>query len=80
MFFTDECSTTAIPARNVDSRSLILLRSYPEVENFLLKKFVTDQAIGQFNATVLPYMQPFNMTPLQNTDDVVAKSCRAADI
>lgn len=55
-------------------------RSYPEVVNYLLKKFVTDQAFVEYDATILRYMQPTNMTSQQIADDLIAKSCKVADV
>lgn len=46
----------------------------------MLESFATNQAIAEFDVTVLRYMKPSNTTPLQFADDLVAKSCKVADV
>lgn len=65
---------------NNRTRSRKLFRPYPEVVNYYLKKNATDQAIAKREAAVLRYMQPSIMTLQQYADDLVAKSCRVADV
>lgn len=38
--------------RNVDNRSRKLLWSYPEVEDYLLKKYAMEQSILEFDAYI----------------------------
>lgn len=80
MCATDKSYPIATSLRNVDNQSHKLLRLYPDVVNYLLKKFATDPAIAGFDAAILLYMQAGNMTPEQYADDVVAKSCKVTDV
>lgn len=74
-----EDRSASLPAseRN-EPRSRKLLRSYPEVVNYLFKKISTDQAIAENDAAILRYMQPSGMTQQQYADDLVVKSCKSA--
>lgn len=49
--------------RNDGDQSRTLLRLYPEAQNYLLKRFATDYATEQFDAAILRYMQPADVTP-----------------
>lgn len=80
MCATDKSSPIAASVRNTDNRSRKRLRSYLKVVNYFLKKLVKDQAITEFNAAILRYMQQANMTPQRYTEDLVAKSCKVADV
>lgn len=57
---------------NNDIRSRKLLRSYSEVVNYFLKKYSTDQAIAEYDAVILHYLQEAFMSPQQYADNVVA--------
>lgn len=48
--------------------------------NYQLKKYATDQVNAENDATILHYVQPFNMTPQQNADGLIAKSWKVADV
>lgn len=54
-FTRTEDSLAPFPAsvRNERLRSQKLLRSYPEVVNYHLKKFATDQAFVEYDAPIL---------------------------
>lgn len=56
-----------------------LLGSYPEVVNYLLEKYVNDQAIANTYLAVLRYTQRASMVPMQYADDLYAKLCKGAD-
>lgn len=55
-------------------------RSYPEEVNYLLNKFASDQAIAEYVATFLRYVQAAHLTPKQYAKDMIEKSCKAADV
>lgn len=59
---------------NEQSRSSRLLQLYPEVVSHLLKKYVTNQAIYEYDVTILLYVQPANMALQQIADNLIAKS------
>lgn len=63
---------------NVENRSRRLLRLYPEVVSYLLKKFATDQAIAEFVVAILRYMQQTTMKLQQYADYLLATSCKVA--
>lgn len=44
MYATEKSSLIATTAKNVDNQSRKLLRSYPEVVGYLVKKVATDKA------------------------------------
>lgn len=48
--------------RNNDATSRNRLGSYPEVGNYIHKKFATDKTIAEFEKAILHYMQKSNMT------------------
>lgn len=66
--------------RNYDAKSCKRFPSYSEGIGYLFKKIATDQAIIEFDAAILWYMQPLNMTPQQYADGLVAKSFKVANI
>lgn len=78
----EEDRTTSIinPVSSYDTRSGKSFRSYPEAVKFLLKKYVTDQAIVEYDAAILRYMQSSNVTRQQYPNDLIAKSCEVADV
>lgn len=80
MCASDKYSHIAASVRNVGNQSLKLLQLYPGVVNYLLKKLATDQAITEFDVAIWRYMQLVNMTPRQCADELVAKSCKTADV
>lgn len=47
---------------------------------YILKKFYTDQANVDYDATNLGSMRPSTMTLQQFADDIVAKSFKVADV
>lgn len=47
---------------------------------YLLKKYDTDEAIAEYDAAILWYMQRTNMNPQQYADDLVSKLCKIADV
>lgn len=57
-----------------------LLRSYPKLVNYLLKKFTNNEAIGKMDSAFLCYAQPTNMTPTKYGDDLYAMSGKATDV
>lgn len=75
---TDKSSLIATSVRNLDNR--YRFRSYAEVVNYLLKKFATEQAIPEFDAAIIWYMQPADMSSQQYADNLVAKLCEVADV
>lgn len=62
-----------VSLRNSDERSRKVLRFYSEVVNYLLKTFNTYQAIAEYEAAILHYMQPSDMTPKQFAASLGAK-------
>lgn len=58
----------------------IRLRSYPEIANYILKKFVDDQTLTKMGAPIHRFTQRVNMTPMQYTDCMYAESCKVADV
>lgn len=56
------------------------LRSYPEVVTFPLKICPADEAVTEYDATILRYMQPAYMTSQRYPDDLVTKFCMVADV
>lgn len=67
-----------VSVRSNNTRLRKILRSYPEVANYLLKKNATDQAIAKYCDATLRYMQQNNMTPQQYTKNRVPNSCKVA--
>lgn len=57
-----------------------LLQSYPEVVNYLLRKFVSDQMIAKMDYKTLRYIQSAHMTPMHYADDLYANSSKVADV
>lgn len=57
-----------------------ILRSYPEMISYSLKKYATDQTITKYDAAVLRYIQLAYMTSQQHAHDLVAKSYKVADV
>lgn len=39
-----------------------------------------DEEKAQYDSAILRYMQPEKMTPPQYTNDLIAKSCKVADV
>lgn len=63
-----------------ETRSHRILRRYLEAVKYLLKNYAAARALTEFNAAILNYMQPPNMTPQKYADDVIPKSCKVADL
>lgn len=80
MFAEGKSLLITAPFRNEDAGSQKRLRSNPKLINYLLMKFVADQALVDFGSEVLRYIQPSDMTAQQYADDSVAKSCKVADV
>lgn len=57
-----------------------LLHSFPEVANYLLKKFANSQAIPKMDYVILRYTQLANLTPMQYANDLDVKSGKVADV
>lgn len=76
----DRTAPIIVSERNIDKRSRKLLRFYPELVNYFLKKYVTDQAIVEYDVAIFRYMQPAHMTLQQYAEDLVAKSYKVADV
>lgn len=70
----------SISVRNQEQKSWNILRSYPEMINYFLKEIAEKQAIAGYDAWILEYMQQSSMTLQQNADDIIAKSCRVANV
>lgn len=67
--------------RNEPHRSRKVLRLYPEVVNYFLKKYAADQSIAEYDATILWYTPPANMTTTQQyASDQITKSGKDADV
>lgn len=56
------------------------LRLYSEVVNHLLKWNARDETIAEADATILRYMQPSNMTPLQYGEAFFVKAICVGDV
>lgn len=80
MCVEDRAAPIIVSLRNNDKRLRKLLRSYPGVVIYLLKKYATNQEIAEYDAASLHYMQPTHMTPQQYACDSVAKSCKVVDV
>lgn len=65
---------------NKEMRRGKLLRSYPQIVDYLFKKYKTDKAIVENDVAILLYVQPTNTTPHHYADDSTAKSCNLADM
>lgn len=63
MFAEDRTALITSSVHNNDTRSCKLLRSYPEVVVYILKKYATDRALVEYDASSLRHVQPINMTP-----------------
>lgn len=57
-----------------------LLRSYPKVVDYFLKKIARDQAIAERDSKILRSIHPAHMPPTQYANDHYEKSCRVADV
>lgn len=67
-------------ASNKKPRSRKLLRLYPKVVTYLLKKYATDQPMVKNDAAILWYVQPPNMTAQQFPDNSITRSSKVADV
>lgn len=47
---------------------------------YLSKKNAADQAIAEYDTTFLRYLQQANITPQQYDDDLIANSCKVANV
>lgn len=56
------------------------MRSYPEVDSYLLKTFTIDQEIDEYDEPILRYSQPPSMTLQRYYDDVITRFCKVADV
>lgn len=54
--------------------------SHLKAVNCFLVRYATDAAIAKYDVTILRYMQPASTTPQQFVDDLIAKSCKGADV
>lgn len=59
----ERSSPLAASVRNEEKRPRILLQSHPSVISFHLKRYATDLAAAEYNATILRYVHPSNMAP-----------------
>lgn len=57
-----------------------LSQSYPDVFNYLLKKFADDQAITKTDFAILRYTQFASIFPMQYADQMNAKSFKVANV
>lgn len=73
-------SPYALPMRIEYKRSCMQFCFIWERVSYLLKKYVTDQALSKNVAAILRYVQPSNMARQRYTDDLIAKYCRDADL
>lgn len=77
---TKEKNTPITSVRNNDIWSRELLRSYPEVVSYHLKKNTTDKAVAIYGRATSCNMQTANMNFQHYADDPVAKSCKVAKV
>lgn len=69
--YTDESfAPFAFLVRSQQRQSQKFCQSYTGAVNCLLNKFITDQAIAGYSASILGYMQPWSMALQQYPDDV----------
>lgn len=61
----DRLALLAAYERNEQSLFSKVLQSYPEVINYLLEKYGTNQAIVKYDSVIRWYAQPTNMTSHQ---------------
>lgn len=47
---------------------------------YLLMKYAGNLVMAENDKAILRYVQPPNMTPQQNADDLISKSCNVADV
>lgn len=76
----DRAASIIASVTNIEIRLRQRLRSYPVEVNYLLKNYATDEGITKYDAKILRYVQPTNATLQLYTVDLVAKSCKAADV
>lgn len=67
----DRTAPIMASVRKIDSRSRKLIWCCLEVVNNLLKRYATDQAIVEYDAAILRYVQPAHRSPHQYADDQV---------
>lgn len=65
---------------NKTPRFRTLLPSYTEVVNYFRGKLATDQAIPEYDASILKYLQLLSVTPRQYADNIFSNSSRVADV
>lgn len=66
--------------RNEEQEASKLLRFYPEVVNYMLKKYTTGQATAENEGAIQRCVRSPNMTLRQHADDLIAKSCKSIDV
>lgn len=54
--------------------------TYPQVVNFFLKKYTTDEVIAKTKSNITPFAQPLNMTPFQYAEGFVTRTIRSEDV
>lgn len=62
------------------SRKTRSFNIYPQLLNFLLKKYVTDQGIAETESDIPRFAKPSNMKPFQNAEELVTKTVCCGDV
>lgn len=61
-------------------RSGRTLRPCPETVKYPLRKYVSDQAVPEHDASILQYVRQASITPQQCADVLTSKMCKVADV
>lgn len=54
--------------------------TYPQVANFLLRKYGTDEVIAKSECDIMRFAQPSNMTPSPYAEKLVTKTLQSGDL
>lgn len=76
MYVEDSLARFPASICNEEQQSQKLLRPYLEIVRYYLKTFATDWAVAEYDTSILRYMQPLSVTPLQYADNINIKSSK----
>lgn len=79
MCANDRLISFAALVRKEEARARMLLRCYPEVLKYLVKKYAIYQAIEKNDISILRYEKLSSMTPRHYADNLIAISCQVPD-
>lgn len=80
MYSQERVAPTYKSIRREEKRSRKLLRAYSELVRLLLKEYVTDHVLAEYDVAVLYYVQLPNLTLLQFADSLIANSCMITNL